>query len=98
MTDRKLAKSEIKKLLARLEGWVLKDDRIEKEFKFKDFTEAMRFMNALAAEAEKLNHHPDWSNSYNKVSISLTTHSVGGLSEKDFALAESADSLSKKLS
>lgn len=93
-----MTEDEIEKRLTRLDGWAVKNGCLEKEFKFKDFAAAMQFMNALAPVAEKLNHHPDWSNSYNKVLVSLTTHSEGGLSEKDFDFAESADAAGKELS
>jgi 4a-hydroxytetrahydrobiopterin dehydratase len=91
----KLSPEDIRRELGRLEGWEISGGAIKKDFKFKDFTAAIGFMNRLAIEAERLNHHPDWSNSYNKVSISLTTHSAGGLTEKDFALARSADKAAK---
>lgn len=68
-------------------------DAIGREFKFKDFSEAFAFMARVALLAEKAGHHPDWSNSYNKVSISLSTHDAGGLSEKDIALAKAIDAL-----
>jgi 4a-hydroxytetrahydrobiopterin dehydratase len=87
----KLSPEDIERELGRLEGWEISGGTIKKDFKFKDFTAAIGFMNRLAIEAERLNHHPDWSNSYNKVSISLTTHSASGLTEKDFALARAAD-------
>jgi 4a-hydroxytetrahydrobiopterin dehydratase len=81
------------KNLDKLDGWGVEDGVLSKEFKFKGFTEAMEFMNALAPVAEKLNHHPDWSNSYNKVRIKLTTHSESGLTDKDFAFAEAANKI-----
>ncbi len=71
-------------------GWFL-----EKEFRFSGFVEAFAFMTGVALEAEKLNHHPDWSNVYNRVTVHLTTHDAGGLTELDFALAKAADRLSR---
>ena len=68
-------------------------DAIGREFRFKDFSEAFAFMARVALLAEKAGHHPDWSNTYNKVSISLSTHDAGGLSEKDVALANRIDAL-----
>lgn len=68
-------------------------DAITRQFKFKDFSEAFAFMTRVALLAEKAGHHPDWSNVYNKVSISLSTHDAGGLSEKDIALANKIDAL-----
>jgi 4a-hydroxytetrahydrobiopterin dehydratase len=76
-----------------IQNWKLKDQIIQKDFKFKNFIEAFGFMSQVALIAESLNHHPDWSNVYNKVSIHLTTHDVGGLSEKDFLLAKKIDTL-----
>lgn len=87
----KLSDDEIKSRLAALDDWEVKDGCLIKEFKFKDFAAAMDFMNGMAPVAEELNHHPDWSNSYNKVLISLTSHSAGGLTENDFAFAQAAD-------
>lgn len=77
--------------LATLPGkWVLAADQksIHQSFKFKDFTEAFSFMARVALLAEKADHHPDWSNSYNKVDIRLTSHDAGGLTAKDITLAE----------
>ena len=69
------------------EKWLLSDDRIMKEFKFTDFNEAMDFMVRVGRHAEELDHHPDWCNAYNRVSIALTTHSANGITELDFDLA-----------
>jgi 4a-hydroxytetrahydrobiopterin dehydratase len=96
MADVKLSHEEVEKRLSGLNGWAVEDGCLIKEFKFKDFTAAMDFMNSLAPVAEKLNHHPDWSNSYNKVVISLTSHSAGGLTDKDFAFAAAADRASQE--
>ena len=74
-------------------SWVERDGGLEQDFVFKDFATAWTFMCRIAAEAEKLDHHPDWSNSYNKVSIRLTTHSAGGLTDLDQALAAKIDAI-----
>ncbi|MCC2631878.1 MAG: pterin-4-alpha-carbinolamine dehydratase [Patescibacteria group bacterium] len=74
--------------LKTLPGWEVSDQKLVKEFLFADFSEAFEFMTKVAAVAESLGHHPDWSNSYNKVTIELTTHDEGGISEKDLELAE----------
>jgi 4a-hydroxytetrahydrobiopterin dehydratase len=69
---------------------------LSKDFKFKDFISAWAFMNKVALLAEKMDHHPDWSNSYNKVSISLSTHSAGDkITENDRALAKQIDAISE---
>jgi len=85
--------TEIEKHLAQLNGWKLKKDSIHKEFKFKDFSAAFGFMTRVALEAEKLNHHPDWKNVYNTVSITLNTHDAGGLTQLDFKLAKLIDNI-----
>jgi 4a-hydroxytetrahydrobiopterin dehydratase len=81
------------KLLAELQGWRVADgrDAIVKSFKFKDFNQAFAFMTRVALMAEKMDHHPEWSNVYNKVDILLASHDVGGLSERDIRLAKYID-------
>lgn len=74
-----------------LKNWTVEDKVIQREFVFKNFTEAFSFMTAVAFAAEKMNHHPDWFNAYNKVSISLTTHSANGITRNDLDLAEKID-------
>ena len=74
-------------LKEQLPTWVVKNNSLFKEFTFKDFVEAFSFMTAVALEAEKIDHHPDWMNVYNKVIIHLNTHSAGGITENDFKLA-----------
>jgi 4a-hydroxytetrahydrobiopterin dehydratase len=76
-----------------LKNWKFDGDSINREFKFKNFVQAFSFMTAVAFEAEKLDHHPDWSNAYNKVSISLSTHSPEGLTQLDLDLAGTIDQL-----
>lgn len=81
--------------LAKLKGWREADgrDAIHKSLRFKDFNEAFGFMARVALAAEKADHHPEWSNVYNKVEITLTTHECGGLSARDVKLAEFIDGL-----
>ena len=71
--------------------WVLKGGKLNKTFTFSSFIDAFGFMTKVAIQAEKLNHHPEWFNVYNKVEINLTTHGVGGLSVRDFDLANSIE-------
>lgn len=78
---------DAEKELLKIKGWSFQNDGIEKEFQFKDFVEAFGFMARVALLAEKANHHPEWSNVYNKVHIRLTTHDAGGVTDKDFELA-----------
>jgi 4a-hydroxytetrahydrobiopterin dehydratase len=93
MSKGKLEEQEVGERLRKLQGWELADDAIYKEFQFADFKEAFAFMTRVAAAAEEMNHHPDWSNVYNKVQISLSSHDVGGLSARDFNLATRIDAL-----
>ena len=79
--------------LAELPDWERDGDRIRREFRFGNFVEAFGFMSRVALLAEKANHHPEWSNVYNRVSIELTTHDAGGLTELDVALAGEIDGL-----
>ena len=81
--------------LAALAGWteVASRDAIQKSFKFADFNQAWGFMTRVALAADKADHHPEWSNVYNRVEIVLSTHDAGGVSEKDVALARFIDGL-----
>jgi len=90
----KLNDTEIAQNLSNLNsGWRQEGDGITCEYIFDDFITAFGFMTSVALIAEKLEHHPNWKNVYNTVSISLSTHDVGGLTEKDFELAEEIDNL-----
>ena len=91
----KLSAAERDTGLAQLRGWTLDIDgrAISRSFKFRDFAEAFAFMTRVALLAEKADHHPDWSNSWNKVEISLTTHSAGGLTRRDIELAAAIEGL-----
>ncbi|HYH08797.1 MAG TPA: 4a-hydroxytetrahydrobiopterin dehydratase [Thermoanaerobaculia bacterium] len=68
--------------------WEIRDNALYREFTFPDFRAAFAFMTAVAAVAERMNHHPDWCNVYNRVTIRLTTHDAGGITDKDYALAD----------
>ncbi len=83
----KLSPDEISSRLSGLPGWELRDEKLHREFKFKNFVEAFGFMTRVALLAETAGHHPDWFNVYNSVRIDLTTHDVGGVSEYDLDLA-----------
>ncbi|MGI8501899.1 MAG: 4a-hydroxytetrahydrobiopterin dehydratase [Hassallia sp.] len=82
-----LTEAEIKKRASVLNGWTVEGSRLECTRKFKDFIQAIEFVNQLVEPAESAGHHPDIEISYNKVKIALTTHDSGGLTEKDFELA-----------
>ena len=89
-----LTNDEITKNLSTLSGWKRDENQIAKEFQFKDFMEALSFVNNLCEEAEKMNHHPDiFIHSWNKVKITISTHSEGGITKKDFQLAEKIEGL-----
>ncbi|MCZ7611969.1 MAG: 4a-hydroxytetrahydrobiopterin dehydratase [Ignavibacteriaceae bacterium] len=84
-----LNQDEITKKLSSISGWKLEENQIVKLFQFKDFAEALSFVNKVGAEAEKMDHHPDiFIHSWNKVKITISTHSEGGITKKDFQLAE----------
>jgi 4a-hydroxytetrahydrobiopterin dehydratase len=90
---RKLTDQEVRDTLKSLPGWSIVKEKLHKEFTFKDFVQAFGFMSRVALVAEKMNHHPDWSNVYNRVVIDLTTHDVGGISSFDVEFASKADTL-----
>jgi 4a-hydroxytetrahydrobiopterin dehydratase len=88
-----LSEQEIQTRMAHLgtvagQAWELRNGKLHISLKFADFVAAFTFMTAAAIHAEKLNHHPEWSNVYNRVEIDLTTHDAGGITELDFKLAE----------
>jgi len=83
-----LSASEIKKLLSvKLENWLFDGKYLSRNFKFSNFVTAFSFMTSVAMEAEKMDHHPDWSNIYNSVTIRLNTHDANGITQLDFDLA-----------
>ena len=88
---------EIAKYLSEnLKNWVFEKEVIKRDFKFENFVNAFSFMTSVAMEAEKMDHHPEWNNVYNKVTIGLNTHSAGGITQLDFDLATKIDNLYKK--
>jgi 4a-hydroxytetrahydrobiopterin dehydratase len=93
MKPKKFTKKESDAAFINLKGWDMKDKELRKKITFKNFTQAFGFMTMVAFEAEKINHHPDWKNSYNKVTISLSSHDAGGLTELDFKLARTIDKI-----
>lgn len=89
-----LNQDEITKKLSSISGWMQEENQIVKLFQFKDFAEALSFVNKVGAEAEKMDHHPDiFIHSWNKVKITISTHSEGGITKKDFQLAEKIEGL-----
>ena len=87
MAPTKMSEAEISTELAKLSGWSVAQGKLHRVFEFADFRQAFSFMTAVALAAEAMNHHPDWSNVWNKVTIDLNTHSAGGITKNDFALA-----------
>ena len=92
---RKLLDAEIRERLNKLNAWSLDQGKLHKEYKFKDFVTAFAFMTKVAEVAEALAHHPEWFNVYNTVKVHLSTHDVGGISERDFDLAQTIDHIAK---
>lgn len=91
----KLAGEELERYAAMLQGWnVVEGERLEKEYRFPDFLQALEFVNRLGEAAEAEGHHPDVFLTWGKVRVTLWTHSIGGLSENDFILAAKADAVS----
>jgi 4a-hydroxytetrahydrobiopterin dehydratase len=97
MAREKLDRNAIDKALAEVEGWVLADDgtAINRTFTFRNFSEAFAFMTRCALAAEKMDHHPDWSNVYKTVNVTLSTHDAGGLTELDLDLAKRMNGFAK---
>ncbi len=91
---KKLSINQLQEHLQSIDSeWKLEGDFIRREFTFGDFVAAFSFMTGVALLAERAGHHPDWKNVYNRVTISLSTHDAGGLTEKDFKLAKEIDEL-----
>jgi len=94
MTMAKLSDEQIRNELGNLSGWSVVNGKLHKEFIFKDFIEAFGFMTTAALHIEKMNHHPEWFNVYNKIKIDLVTHDAGGITQNDVNLAKTLNSLS----
>lgn len=89
----KLSEQEIETRLLRFPDWEYYDDAIHAEFEFENFKDCFSAMSRIAFECEALNHHPDWSNVYNVLTISLSTHSANGVTDLDFKLAEAIETI-----
>lgn len=96
MASSKLDADEITKRLAGVAGWAVRDGKLHREYKFADFVAAFGFMASAALVAERMNHHPEWSNVYATVVIDLTTHDAGGITANDFALATEMERLAAR--
>jgi 4a-hydroxytetrahydrobiopterin dehydratase len=89
----KLSDNEIERKLKEIKDWKIENGKLCKSFEFKNFTQAFGFITKIALESEKIDHHPELLNVYNKIKIYLSTHKVNGLSEYDFVLAKKIDEL-----
>jgi 4a-hydroxytetrahydrobiopterin dehydratase len=98
MARQKLTDQDLKAAVEKLAGWTVKDEKLHREYKFTDFAHAFGFMAMAAVAIEKMNHHPEWSNVYNKISVDLTTHDSGGITENDVKLAGLLEGIAQKLS
>ena len=93
----KLTETEISAGLASLPGWSIEHDKLHRAYKFPDFAHAMGFMATATPLIERMNHHPEWANVYNRVTIHLTTHDSGGVTKKDFELAGILEGIAARL-
>lgn len=91
----RLSDEQIKTELSGLSGWSVVNGKLHKDFVFDDFVEAFGFMTRAAIHIEKMNHHPEWFNVYNKLSVDLVTHDAGGITQNDIVLARTLNSLKK---
>ncbi len=89
----RLSELEIEEELKQLSEWSVKNDKLHKEFKFDNFNQAFGFMTRAAMEIEKMNHHPEWFNVYNRITVELTTHDAGGITKNDVNLARILNAL-----
>jgi len=89
----RLSQTEIDEELEKLHGWSIINEKLHKEFSFDSFNQAFGFMTRAAMEIEKMNHHPEWLNVYNRITVELTTHDAGGITKNDVDLAKILNSL-----
>src|SRR5579884_4543455 len=93
----KLSDAEVQAALTQLGGWTLSGGKLHREYKFPDFIHAFGFMATAALGIEKMNHHPEWFNVYNRVTVDLTTHDAAGITKRDIELAKLLDGTAAKL-
>ena len=93
----KLSDAKISAALAQLSGWKVAKGKLHREYKFAGFPEAFGFMATAAPTIQKMDHHPEWFNVYNRVTVDLSTHDAGGITQKDIELATLLESIAKKL-
>jgi len=95
---KKLNDAEIAAAIESLPGWTVQNEKLHRQFHFADFPHAIGFMTIAAPSIEKMNHHPEWFNVYNKVIVDLTTHDAGGITNRDVELAKLLDKIAARLS
>lgn len=94
---KKLDDAEVKARVEKMAGWSVENGKLHREYKFADFPHAFGMMATAAPAIEKMDHHPEWSNVYNRVTVDLSTHDAGGITQKDFDLATLLEGIAKKL-
>jgi 4a-hydroxytetrahydrobiopterin dehydratase len=94
---KKMSEAEVAAALKHLPGWAVKNGKLHRAYTFPDFPHAFGMMATAAPAIEKMNHHPEWSNVYNQVTVDLSTHDAGGITQKDFDLAALLEGIAKKL-
>lgn len=94
---KKMTDAEVATAIAELSAWRVQNGKLHREYKFADFPHAFGFMATAAPAIEKMDHHPEWSNVYNRVTVDLSTHDAGGITQKDFNLAKLFEGIAKKL-
>jgi 4a-hydroxytetrahydrobiopterin dehydratase len=98
MAVQTLSAGDLNSALQQLAGWTVQAGKLHRDYKFSDFAHAFGFMATAAVLIEKRNHHPEWLNVYNRVTVDLTTHDAGGITEKDVELARLLESIAAQLS
>ena len=93
----KMKRADVAAMVKQLPGWSVQGGKLHREYKFADFIHAFGFMATSAPAIEKMGHHPEWFNVYNRVTVDLSTHDAGGITQKDFDLAIMLEGIAKKL-
>ena len=94
---KRLLENEITAALVQLPAWTIHEAKLHRKYQFADFAHAFGFMATAAPLIERMNHHPEWSNVYNRVTVDLTTHDAGGITQKDIDLAGTLEKIAQKL-
>jgi 4a-hydroxytetrahydrobiopterin dehydratase len=97
MASEKLTPEQVSAALQKLTGWTVQGEKLHREYRFADFPHAFGFMAIAAPFIEKMNHHPEWSNVYDRVTVDLTSHDTGGITERDIRLAGTLEAIASKL-